>query len=289
MKANSEAMAKYPDLVDGSGNVRPPATYDELYEYSIWLRKFNGNTLTRLGFDSEIGNSNFINFVWTHGGECFNEQQNSIVNTNPGVKTGMEAWKRFYNADILSQRNGLFQSGTNAGSTEDLFYNGQVSMMIATSEVAWINEIRSAPINLSVTNIPYEGGNRANFSGGFSLEINRRISGEEDGKVAQAAFRFLEYMMSKEVQSAMPNEIGWLPGFKTGVDAVAAAETDQLKLRVIEEMQYRRHWNYIEKYPNWWGSFFEYLSDYAKDSNVNATQNFLNKVHDNIRAKIAIY
>lgn len=290
LKTNTEATGKYSDLIMDDGNVRPPKTFAELKDYSKWLTKYNGDKIVRLGFDNNIGNNSFTNYVWTQGGTFFNDQGAPIFTTNEGVKKGFETWREIARVNPVASVNGFISaSGAGTMNTRDLFFSGMVSMMIETNEVPWMNDAlsESKRINLAATNIPYEGENRYNYSGGFTFELNNRIKNEENGQVAKNAFKLIEYFMSDKVQKSMINELGWMPGKQSIFNSLIADETDPVKKFVINEMQYRRHFDFVEKMPEWWTPVTENLAKYV--SGQYTIDKCLGEIQTFIERKIAAY
>ena len=90
-KAGTTISGKPSDLLDADGNVRAPETFDELMAYTELLTTQENGKITQLGFDVNVGNCMFVNFVWNLGGEFF-EDGKPVVTTNEGVKKGFETW-----------------------------------------------------------------------------------------------------------------------------------------------------------------------------------------------------
>jgi len=202
--------------------------------------------------------------VWTGGGVFFDDNKKPIVNSDPGVRKGFENWYQIARVHPVAQTN-AFVSGSAADTTINLFWSGKVVFMIATNEVPWQNDKLppESRVRLGAAPIPYEGeANRWNFSGGFSIEISNRLK-KEDRRVAQAAYDFVKWMMSDEVQREVLTETSNMPGKVSIYETLIAAETDPVKQVVIEEMRYRRAFDFVPDAPNWWGPVFTNLTDYV--------------------------
>lgn len=88
-KADATISGKPSDLLDADGNVRAPETFDELMAYTELLTTQENGKITQLGFDVNVGNCMFVNFVWNLGGEFF-EDGKPVVTTNEGVKRALK-------------------------------------------------------------------------------------------------------------------------------------------------------------------------------------------------------
>lgn len=106
--------------------------------------------------------------------------------------------------------------------------------------------------------------NHYNFTGGFSLEIAERLA-KEDEKVQQAAFEFIKYLCSEEVQVEVLTKSSNMPANIKSYDTLFASITDPEKVVVLEEMAHRKAFNYVYDAPNWWGEVQNALTDYVAD------------------------
>ena len=268
---------------DGVNDVRGPETWGELMAYAELLTKQDSNnTITRLGFHFDIGNNSILNLIWNMGGAVFNDQEEPIIYVNnqsdPIIKEAFQTWYDINRIFPARQTNGFIEA-SGSTDTNNLFYTGKVSMMIATNEIPWKNEdlgedvkddgtpnTDTNPVDLGVCAIPYADlenpEDRANFSGGFSLEITTRLL-QYDERVAQAAYEFLEYMMSDEVQMTIVDAITNMPGSTAVYDQLEEEETDPVKQFVFQEMAYRRPMDYVSNAANWINDLTENLTQYV--------------------------
>ena len=286
---------------DGKKDVRGPKTWGELMAYAELLTKQSADgTITRLGFHFDIGNNSILNLIWNKGGKVFDDNGKAIVYVNgkadPIIEEAYQTWYDINRIFPARQTNG-FIDGSGSTDTNNLFYTEQVSMMIATNEIPWKNEdlgedvkddgtpnTDTNPVNLGVCAIPYADldnpEDRANFSGGFSLEITNRLL-DYDERVAQAAFEFVEFMMSDEVQLSIVDNITNMPGSTAVYNQLQAEETDPVKKFVFQEMEYRRPMDYISDAANWINDPTDNLTEY-----VSGQQTDLNKVLQEVQKDI---
>lgn len=264
-KDGTTITGKPKDLIAEDGNVRAPKTYDELLAYQELLTHTESGKITQIGFDVNIGNCKVENAVWAQGGEFFDGEGNPIVNTDEGVKKGFEVWYELTHTLPQAKVNAFVD--TAGDNTENLFWSGLVGLMVSTNEVAWKNDgLGDEKINLGAAPVPYDGveENRANFTGGFSLELSSRLSKESE-EVQQAAFSFIKYLASPEIQKEVLEKTNNMPANKKVYEELKAETDDAAKLVVFEEMNYRKAYDYIYNAPNWFGEVQEGLTDYVAD------------------------
>ncbi len=286
---------------DGVNDVRGPKSWGELMAYAELLTEKKGDgTIERLGFHFDVGNNSILNLIWNKGGEVFDENGNAIVyKDGKADETIKEAYQTWYDINRLfpvAQTNG-FIDGSGSTDTSNLFYTGQVSMMIETNEIPWeYDKIEAAAtseddlMTVGVCSLPYADlanpEDRANFSGGFSLEITTRLL-DYDKAVAQAAYDFVEFLMSEEVQLSIVENINNMPGNTDVYDQLIAQEqakgddADPVKIFVFQEMDYRRPMDYISNAANWINDLTDNLTEY-----VSGKQTDLDKALENAQKDI---
>lgn len=262
-KENTTISGKPADLVDEDGNVRAPETYDELMAYTELLTLQENGKITQLGFDVNVGNCMFVNFVWALGGEFF-EDGKPVISTNEGVRKGFETWYEVAKVNSTAKVNAFID--TAGDSSENLFWSQKVAMMISTNEIPWQNDKLSEEnrVNLGAAPVPYNRveENRYNFTGGFSLEMTARLA-KDDERVAEAAARFIKYLCSEDIQKEVLNESSNMPANINVYDDLFTEITDPAKVVVLEEMAHRKPYDYIYNAPNWWGEVQNALTDYV--------------------------
>ncbi len=264
-KEGTTITGKPQDLVGADGNVRAPETYDELLAYQELLTVTENGKITQLGFDVNVGNFKIENVVWTNGGEYFDSEGNPVVDTNPGVRRGFEVWYELTHT-LSSARVNAFLD-TAGDNTTNLFWSDKVAVMIATNEIPWQNDkLGAQKIRLGAAPVPYNRveENHYNFTGGFSLEMAGRLA-KEDEEVQQAAFEFIKYLCSEEIQVEVLTQSSNMPANIKSYDSLFASITDPEKVVVLEEMAHRKAFDYIYDAPNWWGEIQNALTDYTAD------------------------
>lgn len=262
---NSTITGKPADLIGEDGNVRAPKTWDELRAYQQLLTKEESGKITQLGFDVAVGNTMFVNTVWNKGGEFFDAEGNSIITTDPGVRAGFETWYNLTHTLSTAKVNGFLD--TAGDNKTNLFWGGKVALMIATNEIPWQNDKleEGKKINLGAAPVPYDNveENRYNFTGGFSIEVSNRLSKSKAKQ--QAAWEFVKFMTSPEIQKEVLIESSNMPANIKTYDELFKEITDPVKVIVLNEMAHRKAYDYIYNAPNWWGEVQSSVTDMVAD------------------------
>lgn len=234
----------------------PPKTLDQLEQYAqkltILTKGSNGKTaIKQLGFDPRLGNNQIQQIVWPMGGSFFDKSGNPTLNSATIVQ-GIQWWVKMCRKQDVRAFN-QFQTEHSDGSGKDIsFLQGATSMVIDENGLAW-QIAQSAPkLNYGVAPVPYTGNKRYSWSGGFTLEMSAKAKGEK----AQAAWKFIQYMTSKEVQVTMLDKLDFTPA---NVEAMTELQktANANEKEIIDEFKYGRHVDYCAAAPQWWS----YLSD----------------------------
>ena len=309
---------------DNQLDARGPKTFGEMLAYAELLTVYEGGDkkkgdITRLGFNFDVGNNSILNFLYNmvdedgNPGRVFDAEGNAILyesddDYNTVMARAYELWYEFENLNGRRDDMNAFVSGAtpDGGSAVNLFYNGSAAMMINTNEIPWRNEdlledtTVEGGVNLGVCAIPYselqeenKAEQRANFSGGYSLEISNVLL-NYDERVAQAAYDFVSFLMSEEVQMQIPDAVTNMPG-RAGVynslQESAEENKEYDKMMVFQEMVYRRPMDFFPDSVNWINDVADKnLTDYeAGPKNDRATTiALLRKVQADIEQRQSI-
>lgn len=263
---NSTITGKPADLVGGDGNVRAPQTWDELRAYQELLTKQESGKINQLGFDVSVGNCMFVNVAWSKGGDFFDAEGNPTITTDPGVRAGFETWYNLTHTLSTAKVNAFLD--TAGDNKTNLFWNGNVAMMIATNEIPWQNDKleEGKRVKLGAAPVPYDlvEENRYNFSGGFSVEISNRLSGKNKAG-REAAWKFVKYLCGAEIQKEVLLKSSNMPANVTIYEDLFKEITDPVKTVVLTEMAHRKAYDYIYDAPNWWGEVQGAVTDMVAD------------------------
>ncbi len=283
-KAGTTITGKPGDLVGSDGNVRAPQTWDELLAYQELLTIQENGKISQLGFDVAVGNFMFVNVVWNKGGDFFDELGNSTITSDPDVKKGYETWNELTQTLPIAKVNQFLD--TAGDNKTNLFWSGNVALMVATNEIPWQNDKLedSAKINLGAAPIPYDNieDNHFNFTGGFSVELTNRLGKASDAK-QQAAWEFVSYLTSPEIQKEVLTESSNMPSNVNIYDELFAEISDPVKQVVLTEMAHRKAYKYVYDAPNWWGEVQSTVTDmvsgkYTVDEALQKSEDAINKL-----------
>lgn len=265
-KDDTTITGKPADLIDEDGDVRAPETWDELMAYQELLTVYTNDKISQIGFDTNIGNCKVENVVWTAGGDFFDDEGNCTVATDPQVKEGFETWYELNHILPINDVNSFLD--TAGDNTTNLFWSGNVAMMINTNEIPWQNDKLDdeSKINMKAAPVPYDNNeeNHYNFTGGFSMEISNRLANESVEK-QEAAWEFVEYLCSPEIQKEVLVESSNMPSNVNVYDELMAENTDQAKEVVFEEMSHRKAYDYIYNAPSWFSEVQSGVTDIVSD------------------------
>ncbi len=256
----------------------PPTTWEELSEYDDLLTtSLDNGRLTRVGFNPTWGNLGFHTFAWLNGAD-FQADDGSIVLNSPEAVEALEFMVDLVNR--YGQREmSAFSASFGSGAT-DPFITGQVSMVAENNTFA-ANLRRFAPdLDWGVAQLPHNG-TPASWSNGFSIEL----SAGSDNK--EAAWRFISYVMSDEVQAEYAARNGSMVGNQ------AAASSDELMAdpvwaTMVELMGISRFRPFSMEAPTWYDTALQAEVDAALLGRKDAQQ-ALDDAQANYEAEVQRY
>lgn len=221
---------------------RPPANWAELSEYAdlLTFKAANGR-LERVGFNPNIGNLGFYTLAWLNNAEFLDDEGNLVLNS-PETVEALEFMVDLVNR--YGQREMSAFTATFGSGATDPFLAGQVSM-IAQNNTFAAQIRRFAPdLDFGVAPLP-NNDSPASWSNGFSIEIAASTRNPE------AAWRFMEYVMSAEVQAAYAKRNGSMVG-----NQAAATDpelmTDEVWAAMVEQMGVSRFRPFVMEAPTWY-------------------------------------
>ena len=183
------------DLLDDSGISGPPETWDELKEMAVQVSEEAGvqNGFVFQGSNYEGGVCNALEYIWTHGGDVLDENDNVVIDS-PEAAAGLAT----YNSMITS--GAAPEAVANWTETESLanFYN-EDSVFIRYWPSAYgglgdPTQTKLKPEQVGIAPIPVDKPGNPTYSclGGWEMSIYANTEIEED------AWKFIEFMTSEE-------------------------------------------------------------------------------------------
>ena len=195
--------------LDEAGIEAPATTYEELKEQTAKLQEAG---LADYGYinsymQAQSGANEFIQLVYSFGGQFFDEEGNPVIDTDPGVKAAYEYLVDGYNNSVYDPSSLMADYDTVA----NVFYSGTTAYMMQ----AWAGVYASSN-DESVSTIPgqvevadysisVDGEHQAILTLPEAMAIPKTSENKE------AAWKYIEYMSSMEFDKEKSEAIGALP------------------------------------------------------------------------------
>lgn len=196
--------------LDAAGIAAPPKTWAELKEQSLTLMD---KGLAKYGFidsymQAQSGTNELTFAVYAHGGNFFDENNKLVVSTDPGAKAAYEFLADGLNTSKFIDPNSLTADNETVANT---FCSGTTAFMLQAWPGVWdmagdsttskiVGEIAVAPYSLSA-----DGKTQS------VLTLPEAMAIPTASKNKDNAFKYIQYMSSKEFDKRKALEIGALP------------------------------------------------------------------------------
>jgi multiple sugar transport system substrate-binding protein len=199
--ASARAMYYNKDLFAKAGLSQPPMTWDEL---KADAEKLKAKGITAFGLQGKAIETDVYWYyaLWSYGGDVVGPDGKAAFDSPAGVKS-LAMYK-----SLIDQ--GLTEDGPTNYTREDLqnlFKQGRVAMMITAPFL--INQIASeAPhLNYGIAPVPKEARSA-------TYAVTDSVVLFKNSKVKQAAWKFLDFLFTKEPRVAFTKGEGFLPTTK---------------------------------------------------------------------------
>lgn len=195
--------------LEAAGIDAPATTYEELKEQTKALQEAGAADYAYVDsyMQAQSGTNEFIQLVYSFGGQFFDEEGNPVIDTDPGVKAAYEYLVEAYNDGIYDPSSLMADYDTVA----NVFYSGTTAYMTQ----AWAGVYASSN-DESVSTIPGEV-EVADYSISVDgehqaiLTLPEAMSIPKTSQNKEAAWKYIEYMSSKEFDKEKCEAIGALP------------------------------------------------------------------------------
>ncbi|MDP8925778.1 MAG: ABC transporter substrate-binding protein, partial [Actinomycetota bacterium] len=183
------------DLLEQSGISQPPQTWTELKDMAKQVSQETGtsNGFVFQGANYEGGVCNALEYIWTHGGEVLDENDNIVVDS-PEAAAGLETYRSMVASGAAPQ---AVANMTETESSQN-FYNGDaVFIRYWPSLYGGFGDSATTkikPEQIGIAPIPVAQGGQQSYStlGGWEMSINANIDRVEE------AWQFIEFMTSED-------------------------------------------------------------------------------------------
>ncbi|GLQ57657.1 ABC transporter substrate-binding protein [Devosia nitrariae] len=205
------------EAFEAAGLTEPPATFEELIEYTEQLTVGEGSNIEQYGFG--LGGSDslayfFINLLYAYGGQVFNEDgTEAVFNNEAGLQAG----------EIISRLAGLPGATLNAGEgLRQSVLHGRVAMIYDGPWIFYeaLNDPESEEFGIGRVPMPGEGDQPLNFGSVGAYVVYEQSDNKE------AAAEFVKFLASPEAQQHRVAMLkpGVSPGVRDAPEAQAAFE-----------------------------------------------------------------
>ncbi len=226
----------------------PPTNWDELKEYAeaLTIRDDNGH-IDQMGFtpDMWLSNIQVHTLAWTNGGDFWDEDGNPTFMREENLEA-VELIKHFH--DYYGEE-GMSTYRSEAGVMDHgPFVEGKLSMVMDVGNLTRTILRENPDLDYGIATLPYEV-EPVTYSAGFNYEI---IDNEDEDK-ARAAWEFLKYITSEDVQKIFVEETGSLSSNRHAAEAEEFM-TDENWAEIVGQMEHARFIEFIPQHPNWNGT-----------------------------------
>ena len=204
------------DIAEKAGVTKPPETWDELKEMARAMKEQGG---ARYGISLSPNNwQEFLPFVWQNGGEVVEGDQFTF--DSPEVVEALEFYKSFFEEGLTSESvpEGFDVTQGFVAGTHPMFFSGpwHISLIEEQGGAELEGKWAIAPMPQKET--------RTSFVGGSDLVVFK------DSENKDAAWKFVEYLTTPEVQQKWYQEVSALPSVESAWEQGELATDERLSL-----------------------------------------------------------
>ncbi len=207
------------DLLKQAGIASVPKTRTEFKAAADAISKKTSAKALTLALSPDTANgvaNDVMSWVWASGGSMLTSDGKTNIN-NPAVQSGLEFVKSLYDAgDVVSGT-----LNTQESEKPNQFAQGRAAMMVdSTAHITSI--IKANPkLNFAVTSVPATDnytGQRGIVSAAWGAGIS------QDSPHQAEAWRFVQFLMGKDIDSQMATLAKGFPGNKTASPDLSNAD-----------------------------------------------------------------
>jgi multiple sugar transport system substrate-binding protein len=196
--ASARAMFYNKAMLTKAGFPDGPKTWDDVVAAAEKIHADGGNGLGLMAKGNEV-DVYFYYAMWTHGGEVLDANQKAAFNGPPGVKA-LTLYKSMVD-------KGLTEPGVTNYTREDLqnlFKQGRLGMVITAPFL--INQIATEAPKLDYGIVPVPKGTTTS-----TYAVTDSVVMFKNSKVKPAAWKFLDFLFTKEPRVEFTKGEGFLP------------------------------------------------------------------------------
>src|SRR5215218_1140086 len=216
------------DLLDESGISAPPETWDELKEMAVQVSEEAGiqNGFVFQGSNYEGGVCNALEYIWTHGGDVLDENNNVVIDS-PEAAAGLATYASMLTSGAAPE---AVANWTETESRASFYNEDSVFIRYWPSLYALLgvpSQTKLEPDQVGIIPIPTDKPGSPSYStlGGWQMSINANTDLDDD------AWTFIQFMTSEQSQKTRTIINGGDPSRKAVYDDPEAQEaTPVIKL-----------------------------------------------------------
>jgi multiple sugar transport system substrate-binding protein len=181
------------DLLDDSGISGPPETWDELKDMAVQVSEEAGvqNGFVFQGSNYEGGVCNALEYIWTHGGDVLDENNNVVIDS-PEAAAGLETYASMLSSGAAPE---AVANWTETESQQSFYNEDSVFMRYWPSAYGGLGDTEFTKLErdqVGVAPIPVDKPGNPSYStlGGWQMSINANTDLDDD------AWTFIEFMTS---------------------------------------------------------------------------------------------
>jgi multiple sugar transport system substrate-binding protein len=218
------------DILKEAGVEEIPKTWSEFTEATSKITKSTGKAGWAIPMSTESPSgiqNNFMSWLWASGGSMLNDGKPALTK-NEDLTATVEFVKELFDSKVVAP-------GAYAMKEADMveeFTNGRVAFM--TDSLAHLTTIKKEAPNLNFDFIPVPV--KDGYSGKSGMDVaNWGIGVAENSEHKEEAMKFVEYLMSPEVNAKLAILANAFPGNSTAQPDYSAA--DELFVKAYELYQ----------------------------------------------------
>jgi multiple sugar transport system substrate-binding protein len=183
------------DLLDESGISAPPETWDELKDMAVQVSEETGtqNGFIFQGSNYEGGVCNALEYIWTHGGDVLDENDNVVIDS-PEAAAGLATYASMITSGAAPEAVANWtetESSANFNNGDSVFTRWWPSLYGGFSNPE-LSELERDQVGIAPIPVDKPGNPTYSTLGGWEMSINANTDIDDD------AWAFIEFMTSAE-------------------------------------------------------------------------------------------
>ena len=185
------------DLLDESGISSPPETWDDLKEMAVQVSEEAGvqNGFVFQGSNYEGGVCNALEYIWTHGGDVLDENDNVVIDS-PEAAAGLETYASLLTSGASPEAVANWTETESSANftTVTRYLSGTGHHCMEGSATRQRPKLKPEQVGIAPIPVDEPGNPTYSCLGGWMMSINANTDIDDD------AWTFIEFMTSEQSQ-----------------------------------------------------------------------------------------